>query len=544
MATAGTLHVDLSANSAKFDSDLAKARGSLDRFGSGLNRIGGLAGKAGEDMARGLKRSVNDFRELGDAMGLAGGKMGKLGATIADFALTGFSPLSIAIAGAGFLIGELTSKTRESTKALSEMEAQSKRNADELIRMFDELQDFESGTNLSGLRALQREVDAAEATVKRVGGSWTAATNAAGDFVDIEGNVLELTQEQWTAMRLLAQAREKLALATARIAAEEKKRQKAEQSAAYQKQKAADEAAFAKTIADSLAALKKYNDELERKNALEPKQETREEAFARIGAAARAERDAARELSQMPIDDWRDGIKGFQKDFKDLADNDPAKVTAAFREMGETLETSTTPAMTRNSEAVLVQQRAYHGFNEEIARMSEEMRHTDLAGVQLAHTLTEGVGAHGADAFIDIAKGSKSAKRAIGDFASSVVEDLARVILQAYITRAALTAIGFAPGAAAPIPVGAGISGSQSVTQAPTYGNNISDTLFQKSATKVEIHNYGGSRVRVQEDMGADGMKRLKVFVEDTAAESVTKGGAVSRAMRDAFGLGRAPARR
>jgi hypothetical protein len=112
----GALRVDLSANSAQFDADMRRARSSLDGFGGSMHKIGAIGGEAGERLARGLKRGVGDLAELGDKAGFAGREISRIGGSIADVLLGGFNPLSLAIAGAGFLVGTLASKSDETFK--------------------------------------------------------------------------------------------------------------------------------------------------------------------------------------------------------------------------------------------------------------------------------------------------------------------------------------------------------------------------------------------------------------------------------------------
>lgn len=114
MATSvGALRVDLSANSAQFDRDLGAARSSLGSFGRGVQNIGTLAGESGEVLARGLKRGVRDIAEVGQALGAAGGEAAKFAGQLADLALTGFNPVSLAVAGLGFLLGALHTDAKE-----------------------------------------------------------------------------------------------------------------------------------------------------------------------------------------------------------------------------------------------------------------------------------------------------------------------------------------------------------------------------------------------------------------------------------------------
>jgi hypothetical protein len=496
--SAGALRIDLSANSAQFDRDLGMARLSLARTGEGFNKIQGIAGKAGEELSRGLKRGVNDFRELGDAMGLVGGKFGKLGAVIAEFALGGFSPVSLAVAGLGFAFGALMDKGEETfKKKLPEAILETKRAADDafasLVKLDRQLHSEKTGEDprVVALREAIRQQSRFET----------------GLFPGVN------KQDE---LDKLAAMRAELALLEQSIA-EKKQAALVTKNEGIMAQQNADRAA--KAAAKAKAAEQERIDALSAEVTIHDQFVASLVADAKASAAgAKARKDAVaagtEELERQAV---------IQDKLRRMSLDAEGEFGGGYR-----LKPVEVPPETVQS---------IRDFNSEITRMKEELKGVDEVGVAVANTLTHGVASGAADALVAIADGSKSAKEAFSQFAKSVVTDLTRMILEAVIFRAIMSSIGLsgapATGGAAVAGAAGGGAKSLAVSGAAT-----------KSAMKVELHNYGGAKVSTAEDIGPDGAKRLRVMIEDAAAESISKGGKVWQAIRDTTGASRVPKRR
>jgi hypothetical protein len=108
-----SVSVELTANAAQVSQTFADVKAGAKSTAQSFANMGGIAGRTGEILGQGLKRSTRDVAELAAAMGAAGGQSTRLLTTITELALTGFNPLSIAIAGVGAVIALVGSQSSD-----------------------------------------------------------------------------------------------------------------------------------------------------------------------------------------------------------------------------------------------------------------------------------------------------------------------------------------------------------------------------------------------------------------------------------------------
>ena len=188
------------------------------------------------------------------------------------------------------------------------------------------------------------------------------------------------------------------------------------------------------------------------------------------------------------------------------------------------------------------------GFEAQLQRMQRDQQSMGQLGAQISQQLVSSTSSGLANALIEIETHSKSAKDAFKDFAVGVLVDLQRIILEAYIARIALAALGLASGGGDPGTGTSTTAGNPSSGGAdfPSGGASYAKSMRVGGSTRVEVHNHGTPQKvdSAEESIDADGVKRLKLMMSDALADDVARGGSASRSMEAAYGLSRATRRR
>jgi hypothetical protein len=536
MATAGSLHIDLSASSAKFDADLNSARRSLGRFGGDMKSFGAIAGTAGQKLSAGLKRGVGDLTEIGNALGVAGGQAARFSGQLADLVLGGFNPISLAVAGLGFVIGQFTAKTEDSFKEkVPTAVEESRRAVESLVSDISSL-DHQLRGLTTGRSDTQLQIEDQETHLKGMADQVRERAEWAAEYWRILGNIkelkslgyeedsravkrqqhlLEIATAQWRVFEQQIEPEErKLKLLNDRLRLEEKITAERKRQAAAEDDAEADERA---RDAANAAGLARQN--LARAIEDEAQKSRRE--------SAQAEWDAELDRGQAAGNLWKaiaaeqEKSNAAEKAFFERMPGIRAELAGIGEGMDLGRVAKATPAV--------------RGFTEELRLMQAEMQLTDQLGVSLAHTLTEGVAGGIGATLTDITMGSKDAKEAFKDFAQATVSNLLQMTLSALAFRAIMSGIGFGVGGAAPGAIGP--------TGAAAAVGGVKSAMV--SAPRVTVYNTAaGAEVSAASTTGADGMPELEIFVEEIAAKSVLRGGKLSQALRDVHGLQRSPRRR
>lgn len=176
---------------------------------------------------------------------------------------------------------------------------------------------------------------------------------------------------------------------------------------------------------------------------------------------------------------------------------------------------------------------------------SEEISELQVMGADVAQTFSSGFG----NAFASFATGAESAKDAFGRFAASVIQQTTAMIASQIVLRTITSALGlpgmpgFATGGSFTVG-GAGGTDSQLVAFKATPGEKVTVSPPGKasgSGVTVNVHNYAqGVAARVERRAGGRG-DEIELFIEETVAGSIARGGRVARAMQSAYGATQRP---
>lgn len=539
MAAVGALRVDLSANSAKLGADMAAARGHLRQFAGEAKNTGETIDKS---LTAGLSRGVKQFSYLGDQAGLVHSSFGKLATMTSGLLMTGFNPLSLAIAGTSLAIGTLSDRAEDAKTKIhdldTELAALKKTNADlafkreaeslgvskdslETQRRIEEAQDNIRGNKIAIAIATAKVMEYERDNLSIATANVRVAFDWRHQLDIIKQSWEQITREQ----KIADELQRKLVLSTA--AAND--RLQMEPGAVERVRQR-----WSMTLPHDRLVMPEGGGMPTDRGPLHGDLATNQEIEALRASAAQARADQKRDY---------EAIRKSSDEFWKAWDERTVNVRRAnklaedaFDELGHSVQEVEPPV---------------YGLREELSRMSEELRHTDRMGVELAHTLTDGLGSRGADAFLALADGSKSAKEAFGDFAKSMVSDIMRIVIATTIANAALSALGFGG------PAGISAAGNASQIRVTGYSSSGVPNLGLKSTpapaaygangpTKIEYHDHTkrGTAVETQEDITPEGLRRLKVMVTDIVADDAAQNGRASRALAATYGLSRTSRRR
>lgn len=496
----GALRVDLSANAAQFGRDLGAAREHLRRTGDSFAMVGGIAGATGERMSRGLKRGVNDFRELGAAAGLAGGEFAKIGGVVTELALGGFNPLTLAIVGVGFAIGKLNEASDETLK----------KKIPEAVKVTE---NAFAGVS-EGIRALQGDLA-------------TLRSGHSSDIGDIEIRIARqrrINERQYAGhfrptddeVFLLSLLEEELHL-------RQKFNLERQQEKLLLDQVANAEDMIASTRASSRAKELEYIKSTHAADADFTRLRTEHEASYKTYAA-----DVIKDL-RVRVD--------VEKDINHILDERRAKIEHVAELERDAAGYNPGYAASLKSDTDRLR---YRDFSSELADLRKEMALTDRVGVAMANRLTVGLSEDLGNAFAESVMNAKSFGDAMRDVSRAVVGDVMRMVAAQQMLSAIMAGISLAGSASAR----ANTARNSGEFGAIDNFHPEKSLMASKSGVSVEIHNNNGSQVRAEHSTDPDGRKRLRVLIDDITAENILAGGRTSQAAAQAFGLSRQPRRR
>lgn len=323
----------------------------------------------------------------------------------------------------------------------------------------------------------------------------------------------------------------------------------------------ADEAAVLVTNFEKAARARAM---LERESALVARLATSEEPLVRAKAIAKGIDESLQEALRQ-VEAQRRLVQEMQY-LGEVSAETAAKEMRNLEKLPEALERSAAIQARRTELQAQVEGGTFtEGYTAQIQLMQEEFATFGKLGAQVAKQMTEGFAGGVTDALFEMVDGTKSAREAFADFARSFILQTARMIVQALILYAVLTALGLSTtmqtqtfpsmpsvtdggkkqhGGAFRVG-GAGGIDSQMVMFRATPGETVAVSRPGDSGggTHVEIINMTGSPAQAQETTGPDGKRRIRVLIGEAVADDLAQGGPASRALTRHFGIPRRPSR-
>lgn len=579
--------VRFTTNSGEYVADMNRIKAASQSTTASFASMGGAFGHHGEILETGLRKSTMELSHLAAAFGSTSGEATRFAGALTSIAFTGLNPIALGVVAAGVAITGIVEHFAEAKKAAGEFAKETTAAARELRQMQAEIDDLNAGTKTAGLVRYKEALEDAEAALHKL--ERAAIDEQARGGAVLFGVDLEELHE---AQQRVETARERLSRAQKRLDAEDA-------ASARMKSQAQVEASAAAVNqfvleANQIKMLARYNDELTKlvlksrfaydarraaiKGITEEQHHQLEDAqfaieqdikanYLRAQAAKAAEVEEKR-LSQAIKDHEEERkrvLAGFLADAKAEKDQHDLITTALKKQEEEEKKLAAErlkdhlaaiEAFQKEVEALeevrIAQRETFErtdfgaGYAAEMRKLTAESNELGVVGGRVADELTHGFSSGLASALVDVADGSKTAQQAFSDFAKSVVDDLARMVLEATIFRAVMGALGYVSGPTAdPNANGGGYYSGVNGSRGPSEG------VYTKSAlagggggTRITINNNAGADVGAASQTGSDGIEEVMIHIEKRMASNVRRGGALAQAIEETHGVKRVPRRR
>ncbi|NUN51910.1 MAG: hypothetical protein HUU06_03845, partial [Planctomycetaceae bacterium] len=533
-APVGAVRAEISASAVKFYAEMERVRQSAKKTGTSF-------GDMGKNL-QGLGKSRETFTALVGGLSGVGGKAGVAASKLIEFVSAGLNPVVLGVTAVTTGLALWINRSQQLAKVNEDLTRSQDAFAKSMAMTTAELRDAAGGTKTAGIVGLEADLRAAKAAQAKAEAELRAGfgnrSTRAGDIYEGVARAYGTRQEELQAafekarmdtLRIendLAAERKKIQIAAAKEVQEaEARRVESSFQARLKKEKELDAEVLAIQKARGEASAKAEEEQHRRLiSQLEEERKLQQEITAEVKRQAAAREQFISSLQEEGF--WARRMAG-------LSDRDAERLRLA-KEMREAKDRVLEMGGER-TDLIAVEKE----FNERRAALEARFRKEDadaaaaelakseaaatkaLGTVKVAVSETalaakEGISSGLANAFVGAATGAQKLGASVKSVAASVISDLVRMTIQAFIFKQVLggaTGGGFMSFLGG----GAGAGGGGG-------GQGLSLLQPKTAGLQVVVNNHSGAPVAAMESRGPDGQRQLEILVGEAVARDFGRG--------------------